>query len=337
MQAIEKLAPVVPIAVACRAVGLSRAAVYRRRKSQVSAPARLKPRPASFRALTVELRQQVLALLHSERFCDQSVREVWATLADEGVYLCSIRTMYRILADAGEVRERREQLRHPTYTKPELLATGPNQLWSWDITKLKGSVKWTYFHLYVILDVYSRYVVGWMVAERESSELAQKLIEQTCDKQQITPQTLTLHADRGTSMTSKGVAFLLADLGVTKSHSRPQTSDDNPFSEAQFKTLKYQPSFPERFGCLEDARLFCQKFFQWYNLEHHHTGIGLLTPGVLHSGQAPQVLQQRQQVLERAYQAHPERFVGGLPVPAKVPSAVWINPPATTTTEEDTH
>jgi putative transposase len=172
-----------------------------------------------------------------------------------------------------------------------------------------------------------------MVAERESSELAQQLIEQTCRKQQITPKVLTLHADRGTSMTSKGVAFLLADLGVTKSHSRPQTSDDNPFSKAQFKTLKYQPSFPERFGCLADARLFCQKFFQWYNLEHHHTGIGLLTPGVLHSGQAQQVLQQRQRVLERAYQAHPERFVGGLPVPAEVPSAVWINPPATTKEE----
>jgi len=269
---------------------------------------------------------------------DCSVAEVYATLLDEGTYLCSIRTMYRILAAHRQVKERRRQRQHPSYTKPELLATAPNQLWSWDITKLRSHQKWTYFQLYVIIDVFSRYVVGWMVAHRESGSLAERLIRLTCQKQLIERGQLTLHADRGTSMTSKTVAFLLSDLGVTKSHSRPHVSNDNPFSEAQFKTLKYQPTFPKQFGCIEDARAFCQHFFAWYNPAHHHGGIGLLTPEMMHSGQAEIVTQQRQNVLASAYLAHPERFVHQPPRPPLVPTAVWINPPiATDKKQEDLH
>jgi putative transposase len=258
---------------------------------------------------------------------DCAVAEVYATLLDEGTYLCSIRTMYRLLEAPGEVRERRQQRQHPHYTKPELLATAPNQLWSWDITKLHGPSKWTYFQLYVIIDVFSRYVVGWMVAHRESGVLAERLIRLSCEKQQIARGQLILHADRGPSMTSKTVALMLSDLGITKSHSRPHVSNDNPFSEAQFKTLKYQPAFPKQFGCIQDARTFCQSFFTWYNQDHHHGGIGLLTPAIMHSGQAAVVTQQRQQVLTTAFQAHPERFVRHPPHPPVVPTAVWINPP----------
>jgi len=265
--------------------------------------------------------------MHSERFMDQAPREIYATLLDEGRYLCSVRTMYRILEQENEVRERRNQLRHPVYAKPELLATAPNQVWSWDITKLLGPVKWTYFYLYVILDIFSRYVVGWVLARQESSALARHLIEETCHKQAIEPNRLTIHADRGSSMTSKPVAFFLADLGVTKTHSRPHTSNDNPFSEAQFKTLKYRPEFPQRSGSIEEARTFCQSFFSWYNREHHHSAIGLLTPHMLHYGQADQVLEARRRILRQAYQTNPERFVNGPPKLDPLPRAVWINPP----------
>ncbi len=274
-------------------------------------------------------RQAVLETRHSERFRDQAPSQVYATLLDEGTYLCSVRTLYRILKQAGEVCERRDQVRHPNYTKPELLATGPNTVWSWDITKLLGPVKWTYFHLYVFLDIFSRYVVGWMVAHRESAALAKRLIEASCRKQGILPGQLTLHADRGSSMTSKPVACLLSDLGVTKTHSRPQVSDDNPFSESQFKTLKCRPEFPQRFGSIEHARSFCQVFFPWYNGEHRHSGIALLTPAVLHHGHADTVIQCRQAVLSGAYARHPERFVRRHPRPPEKPEAVWINPPAT--------
>jgi putative transposase len=251
-------------------------------------------------------------------------------LLDEGEYHCSIRTMYRLLDEHGEVRERRDQLTHPPYQKPELMATASNQLWSWDITKLLGPAKWSYFYLYVLLDVFSRYVTGWMVAYRESAELAKRLIEESCKKQQIQPGQLTLHADRGTSMRSKPVALLLADLGVTKTHSRPHVSDDNPFSESQFRTLKYRPEFPDRFGCIQDSRAFCQSFFRWYNEEHRHSGIGLLTPATVHYGQAENVLRQRQEVLDVAYQRHPERFVRNAPQPPALPSEVWINKPVAT-------
>ena len=326
----------VGIAPACLALGVSRATLYRQRSPP--APALIKGRPKPPRSLSTDEQQQVLALLNSERFMDCSVAEVYATLLDEGTYLCSIRTMYRILAAHRQVKERRRQRQHPSYTKPELLATAPNQLWSWDITKLRSHQKWTYFQLYVIIDVFSRYVVGWMVAHRESGSLAERLIRLTCQKQLIERGQLTLHADRGTSMTSKTVAFLLSDLGVTKSHSRPHVSNDNPFSEAQFKTLKYQPTFPKQFGCIEDARAFCQHFFAWYNPAHHHGGIGLLTPEMMHSGQAEIVTQQRQNVLASAYLAHPERFVHQPPRPPLVPTAVWINPPiATDKKQEDLH
>jgi putative transposase len=258
---------------------------------------------------------------------DQTPREVYATLLDEGSYLCSVSTMYRLLAEQGEARERRNQLVHPAYTKPELLARAPNQVWSWDITKLLGPVKWSYFYLYVIMDIFSRYVVGWMVAARESAALAQRLIQETCAKQGIAPGKLTIHADRGSSMTSKPVALLLADLGITKTHSRPYNSNDNPYSEAQFKTLKYRPEFPERFSSIEEARALCQAFFPWYNTEHHHSGIGLLTPQTLHYGRAEPVIAARQAVLTAAYAAHPERFVNQPPRPPTVPTAAWINPP----------
>jgi putative transposase len=258
---------------------------------------------------------------------DQAPQEVYAALLDEGQYVCSIRTMYRLLEANQEVQERRNQLRHPAYQKPELLATAPNQVWSWDITKLLGPVKWSYFYLYVILDIFSRYVVGWMIASRETKALAQKLIQETIEKQIIRPGQLTIHADRGSSMKSKPVALLLSDLGVTKTHSRPHTSDDNPYSEAQFKTLKYRPDFPERFGSLGDARAFCQAFFSWYNTGHHHSGIGLMTPHAVHYGLAQEVFKAREKILLAAYERHPERFVRKVPVPLSLPQAAWINPP----------
>jgi putative transposase len=283
-------------------------------------------RPSPRRLSDAE-RQRVLEVLISERFRDQPVRQVWAQLLDDGTYLCSVRTMYRILAENKAVRERRDQLRHPEYSRPELLATGSNQLWSWDITKLKGPHVWNCFHLYVVMDVYSRKVVGWLVAGRESATLAVELIRQSCQREGIRRDQLTVHADRGSSMRSKPVAFLLADLGVTKTHSRPYTSTDNPYSEAQFKTLKYQPDFPERFGSIEDARAFLVRFFDWYNNEHRHSGIGLVTPAQRHSGADRIVYAQRQTVLAAFYEQHPERFVRGVPVPPELPGEVWINKP----------
>jgi putative transposase len=329
MNAASQLANEVGTAPACVAVGVARATFYRYRQVAES-PRRAKPRPTPPRALSAEERRTVLDTLHSERFADQAPAEVYATLLDEDRYLCSIRTMYRLLGDSQEVRERRDQLRHPQYHKPELLATGPNQVWSWDITKLLGPAKWSYFYLYVIMDIFSRYVVGWTLAERESSQLAQRLIRETCVKENIERGQLTIHADRGTSMTSQTVAQLLATLGVVKSHSRPQVSNDNPFSESQFKTLKYQPEFPQRFASHEHGLMFCREFFPWYNDEHHHWGLGLMTPATVHTGRAIEVLTARQVTLSAAYLAHPQRFVRREPRPQQPPPAVWINPPATT-------
>jgi len=338
MNAAHQLGQTVGRAAACRALNVPRASLYRHLRPTADPAVGPAPRPSPPRALSAQERQQVLDVLHQERFCDKAPPEVFATLLDEGTYLCSLRTMYRILEASGEVRERRDQLCHPSYQKPQLLANAPNQVWSWDITKLLGPVKWAYFYLYVILDIFSRYVVGWMVAERESAELAKRLIAETYRKQNIGPGQLTIHADRGTSMTSKPVALLLADLGVTKTHSRPHVSDDNPFSESQFKTLKYRPEFPDRFGSIQDARGFCQAFFPWYNAEHHHTGIGLLTPEVLHYGRADDVIRQRQVVLTQAFQRNPERFVRAHPQPPAKPAAVWINPPPTRApTEQEQH
>jgi putative transposase len=280
--------------------------------------------------LSDEEKEQVRNMLNSARFQNQSPCEVYAALLDEGIYLCHWRTMYRVLSEHNEVRERRNQLRHPVYAKPELLATGPNQLWSWDITKLRGPVAWTYYYLYVMLDVFSRYVVGWLLAERESAELAQELTIAACAKQQIEPGQLTLHADRGSPMIAKSMTLLMSDLGINKSHSRPHVSDDNPYSEAQFRTLKYSPGYPDRFGSLEDARQWSQTFFTWYNQEHHHISLNLLTPAAVHYGRASEMLAQRQVVLERAYAAHPERFVKGPPTTPPLATAVWINPPGAT-------
>ncbi len=328
MQAVEELAPSVGLAAACRALGVCRAALYRRRRPRPAPSPRLRPLPA--RALTPAERQAVLDTLHEERFVDLAPAEVYATLLGEGTYLCSIRTRYRLLAGAGEVRERRSQLRHPASATPHLRATGPNQVWSWDITKLLGPVKWTYFSLYVLLDIFSRYVVGWMVARRESAVLAEQLIRESCAKQGIGRGQLTIRADRGPAMTAKPLALLLADLGLLRSPSRPRVSNDNPFSEAQFKTLKDRPDFPERFGSLEDARAFCQHFFPWYTTEHHHTGLGLLTPAMVHYDHVPEVTAQRRAVLAAASAAHPERFVRKPPEPPATPTTVWINAPCPT-------
>ena len=331
MAATRSLSTTIGIKPACDAFGLARSGFYRGQKP-ATAPAQ---RPSPPRTLSSEERQAVLATLPSDRFVDHAPATVYATLLDEGRYHCSIRTLYRILNEQAEVTERRNQLRHPVSQKPELLATAPNQVWSWDITKLLGPVKWTYVHLYVILDIFSRYVTGWLLAPRESATLAQRLIAETCAKQGIGPGPLFLHADRGTSMTSKPVALLLADLGVTRSHSRPQVSNDNPFSEAQVKTLKYRPDFPERFGSLEDARVFCQTFFSWYNGAHRHAGLGLMTPAAVHDGRAATMRTARQQVLSAAYAAHPERFVRKPPQPPHLPHAVWINPPTKQSTAQD--
>ena len=312
------------IEATCDALGVCRATYYRSRRPRVYGP---RYRVRCPRSLLPEQRQAILGVFHEDRFCDLAVAQVYAILLDEDRYLGSERTMYRVLAANREVRERRAQLMHPRYAAPELLATKPNQLWSWDITKLKAPTTWSYFYLYVIIDVFSRCVVGWMVAPQESAKLAEKLIADTCELHGIEPGQLTIHADRGSSMRSKLVAQLLADLGVTKTHSRPHVSNDNPFSEAAFKTFKYRPGFPERFGSIEDARAYCVDFFGWYNGEHRHSGIGLNTPNDVHYGRAAQRREHRQRVLAAAHAAHPERFVHGLPRAPSVPTAVWINKP----------
>lgn len=327
MEAAHTLSFEIGIKPACEALDVARSGFYRTQARKNAPSVERKPRPSPPRTLSSEERQGVLDILHMNRFVDQAPHEVYATLLDEGEYHCSISTMYRILDENQEIKERRNQMSHPVYQKPELLATAPNQVWSWDITKLLGPVKWTYFYLYVIMDIFSRYVVGWMIAHREAAALAERLIQESCTKQNIQKGQLTIHADRGSSMKSKPVALLLSDLGVTKTHSRPHTSDDNPYSEAQFKTLKYRPDFPDRFGSIEDARSFCQGFFPWYNQEHRHSGIGLLTPEVVHYGMAQDVQKARSEILRIAYKAHPERFVKRIPVPPAIPEAVWINKP----------
>ena len=323
MQTVTEMAPRLGVALTCAALALPRATYYR---SQQPRP-EPKPRPTPARALPPEERAQVLATLHEPRFVDLAPAEVYATLLDEDRYLCSERTFYRVLEENAEVRERRNQLRHPHYTAPELLATRPNELWSWDITKLLGPEKWSYFYLYVVLDVFSRYVVGWMLAEREYAPLAEKLIAESCERQNIKPGQLTVHADRGPAMRSKPVALLLADLGVTKSHSRPHVPNDNPYSEAQFKTMKYRPGFPDCFGSREHGRSFCGDFFPWYNTEHHHVGLGLFTPHDVHYGLAAAKREQRALVLAEAFAKNPERFPNGRPSPRPLPTAAWINPP----------
>ena len=326
-QTIGDLAPILGKRAACVALGRSRASYYRRHRTSPPRPRRVRDRTPQPRALSTDERTEILSVLHQERFVDQAPASIYANLLDEGRYLCSVPTMYRLLHAEGEVRERRRQATHPPRVKPELVAYGPNQTWSWDITKLLGPAKWTYYHLYVVIDIFSRYVPGWLLATRERSELAEDLLSQSIRKQHITADQLTIHSDRGPSMASKTVALLLADLGVTKSHSRPHCSNDNPYSEAQFKTLKYRPAFPDRFGSIEDARAFCQRFFRWYNDEHRHSGLGFHTPASVHFGQAAQIQLQRERVLQVAYAAHPERFVRQLPLPPPLPGPAWINKP----------
>ena len=325
MQTVTELGSRLGVRPLCHALSLAPATYYRRRQPVVHlGPDQRRHVP---RALVPAERAQVLDVLHEPRFVDLAPAQVYATLLDEGTYHCSERTMYRVLAEHAEVRERRAQRQHPIYAAPELLATAPNQLWSWDITKLKGPAKWNYFNLYVILDVFSRYVVGWMTTRRESAVLAEQLIATSCERQGILPGHLTIHADRGSAMTSKSVALLMADLGVTKTHSRPHVSNDNPYSEAHFKTLKYRPDFPDRFGSLEDTRSYCTDFFGWYNTVHRHSGLGLLTPHDVHFGLAEQRRADRARVLQAAYAITPERFVRQPPLPPALPSAAWINPP----------
>jgi len=307
----------------CEAMEVSRATYYRHMNNGL----KIKKERTSPRRLSDEKRQEVLDVLIEERFMDQSVPEVYAQLLDGGQYLCSMRTMYRILKENRAVKERRNQRRHPEYKKPELVATGPNQVWSWDITKLKGPGKWEYYSLYTILDIYSRYVVGWLIAPGESAAWAERLIREACEKQQIVRKSLTIHSDRGSPMRSMCVAQLLAELGVTKTHSRPRVSNDNPYSESQFKTLKYHSTFPNRFGSLEDAQSYLREFFDWYNNHHRHSGIGLMTPGSVHTGEAEILWEKRENVLRDAFAKHPERFVRGVPLPPSIPKEAWINKP----------
>jgi putative transposase len=301
---------------------------YQERKHERQERRQERARRPSSLALSGLERQAVLDAVHEPRFVDRSVPHIHATLLDEQRYHCSMSTMYRVLHAVGEVGERRDQAMRPAHVKPELCATAPGQVFAWDITKLHGSHKWTYYYLYVIIDIYSRYIVGWMVADRESSALARTLLSETIKKERLDPTKLTVHADRGSSMTSKPVAFLLADLGVTKSHSRPHVSDDNPHIESFFKTAKYQPEFPATFANIVEARAFCRVFMHWYNTQHRHSALALLTPTDVHHGRAPQVLRQRQSTMDTAYAAHPERFVRGHPKVRQLPTASYINRPS---------
>ena len=325
---ITELGQKITVKRACDVLAYPRSSYYR--QEQVKAvihDGEERTRQPSPRALGKAERTTVRDTLNSDRFVDCSPRQVYGTLLDEGMYLCSVSTMYRILDANDEVRERRDQKRHPAYKKPELVATAPNQVWTWDITKLRGTATHVYYYLYTIIDMFSRYVVGYIVAERELASLASLLVADTCAKQGIVPEQLILHADRGSAMTSKALALLLSDLGVDKSHSRPYTSNDNPYSEAQFKTMKYRHNYPKRFGSVIDARGWVNPFMQWYNNEHRHTGLGLMTPATVHAGLAIEFTEKRRVVLQAAHEKHPERFVRGQPSPPKVPSAVWINPP----------
>lgn len=321
IEAAEKLGEKVGVSKACRVLGVPRSSVYRAREPQEKPVPRSRPT----RALEDEEKAEVREVLNSERFCDCSPREVYATLLDEGVYYCHWRTMYRVLEEHNEVHERRKQRQLVKRVKPEVRATAPNQIWSWDITQLRGPKG--FYYLYTIIDIFSRYVPGWLIANRESGELARKLVGETCDKQGIEREQLTLHADRGSAMRSKTLKDLLKELGVAESHSRPYTPTDNPYSEAQFKTLKYRPDYPEEFGGLRHVRGWARAFFQWYNQEHHHTGLALMTPETVHYDQVERVEEQRQRTLDAAYAAHPERFVGGRPTPPQLPEEVWINQP----------
>ena len=332
MSAVAELVATVPARRALRALGGSSATWYRRRAPRL--PGALRRRAVPPLALLASERQNIVATLTSARFADVTPYTAYARLLDEdGTYLASVRTFYRVLAAEGLVQERRNQLVHPAHLKPELVATGPNQVWSWDITRLRSTMKWQFFYLYVLIDIFSRYVVGWLVAGAENAGRARALIEETCEKYGIARDTLTLHSDRGSPMRAKTTAELFVDLGVAASFSRPRVSNDNPFSEAQFKTLKYRPEFPGRFAGIAHARTHLRQFFAWYNEEHRHSGIGFMTPASVHFGRASAVDAQRRRVLQAAYAAHPERFKGRVPTPPALPEIVGINLPKTQSTE----
>ena len=322
MIAVEQLAPIVGLVLACAALAVSRATMYRRLWPEMTCA---EPRPSPPRALSRAEKEHVLDVLRSPRFVDQAPAEVVYTLLDEGEYLCSVRGMYRILASSAEVRERRDQLRHPAYAKPELLATAPNQVWSWDITVLRSLGG--HLYLYVIIDIFSRKTVGWLLATKQSGPLAKRLIRETCSREGVEPAQLTIHSDRGTQMKSKTVAQLYADLDITASFSRPQVSNDNPYSEAQFKTMKYCAEFPDRFDSMNHARSFCRSFFEGYNEKHRHSGLRYLTPNQVHLGISARIVSARQCVLDAAHENHPERFVRSPPRALAPPAAVYINPP----------
>jgi putative transposase len=331
LSAVAELVPGIATRGALGAFGAAHATWYRRRALRVERAARVRPAPPL--GLSIAERERILATLNSPRFADATPYTVWAELLDEGTYLASVRTFYRVLAGAGLVRERRAQLVHPAHVKPELIATAPNQVWSWDITRLRSTLKWRFFYLYVLLDIFSRYVVGWLIAGAENAGLAATLIEDTCDRHGIDRGALTLHSDRGSPMRAKSTAELLVDLGVAASFSRPRVSNDNPYSEAQFKTLKYRPDFPERFESIEHARLHLREFFAWYNEAHRHCGIGLMTPAMVHFGRSGAIDEHRRRVLQAAYAAHPERFKGRLPAPPALPEIVGINLPQLKSTQ----
>ncbi len=326
MTAIAEQKYTAPVSALCNALDIPRASFYRAQTPKARTPS---PRPTPKHALTTKERDIVLNTLNSNKYVDLPPTQIYAKLLDDGQYLCSARTMYRILEDNNQVRERRHIIDRTQFKKPELIATKPNQVWSWDITKLKGPVAWTYFYLYVIIDIFSRYVVGWLVADREAASLAKLLIDETCCRQSILPDQLTIHSDRGSSMKSKVVAQLYADLGITKSFSRPSVSNDNPYSESQFKTMKYRPEFPDRFGAIQDTRAFCHPYFDWYNNDHQHSGIGFYTPADVHFGRVESLREIRQTTLDAAFLARPDRFKGKRPTAPKPPDTVWINPPMT--------
>jgi len=335
---VAEIAGIIGVSKACKYLGMNRSTYYLKNISGKDIDGGLNPHPqrdlpkkkAPRYSYTLEERDNILNTMNTVDYRDQTPYSIYSSELDRGNYLCSVSTMYRILHDKQQVKERRRYKRTSNFSKPELLATKPNEVWSWDITKLKAQVKWTYFYLYVIIDIFSRFVVGWMIAHQEKASLATKLIGETCLKQDISPNQLTIHSDRGSSMTSKPVQLLLSDLGIVKSHSRPYVSDDNPFSESQFKTLKYHPKFPERFGCMLEAKHFCRQFFDWYNKQHYHSGILFLTPETVHYGQANQILRKRHEVLMKAYKQNPERFRFKQPKMKTFPEEVWINKPLKT-------
>jgi putative transposase len=327
MQTVETLTAVVGVQAACEALAVPRSSLYAARQPRPETAPRPAGPPAN--ALTPAEKAAVLGELNSARFADQTPYEVYPQLLDDGRYLCSLRGMYRILAENQAVRDRRDHLRHPVRPAPQVVARRPNQVWVWDITRLLGTLKYQCFYLYLVLDLFSRFIVGWLIAEKQSGDYAEQLLAASYRRFQLTPKQLTVHSDNGGPMTAKPVEWLFSDLGIQASLSRPHVANDNPHAEAGFKTLKYHPTYPDRFDDLAHAGRWMRDFEQWYCYQHHHSALGLMTPAAVHFGTADQLWDKRQAVLHAAYQAHPERFSRGQPVPPRWPAEVWINAPKT--------